>query len=261
MPLRLLLAGCFFFICSIALSQDLIVRTSNDTLKVLIVDMTKKKIKFIFNDSPDADIYEVNKSNVKQIIFENGSKLTIVSSPYELSNDMILQEKNQGIKIDIFSPLLNHFVLGYEREIHSGLNVEIKGGLIATNLNSGISHAEGFILKGGVKFLSPEKTLIHGVECLQPLAGSYFKPEFIFGQFTKNIDHKNYNYTNYAVNILFGRQHIYHNWLMIDYFAGMGYGIQNSSKETDFTYAYSHLFFGKKFPLIVSGGILIGVVF
>lgn len=243
------------------LAQDLIIRNNNDTLKVLIVDMTKKKIKFIFNDALDADIFEISKSNVKQIIFENGSKLTIVSNPYEVSNDMIIKQKVHGIKTDVLAPLLNHYVICYERSIRVGLNLELKGAIIGTNANTIINHAEGYFLKGGIKFFKPESSYLNGIKYLQPLNGPYIKPEFIFSQFTRNENHKNYNYSDYALNIIFGHQRIFYNWLLFDYYVGFGYGIQKSSTESDLTYDYSHIFLGKKIPIIVSGGFTMGLVF
>lgn len=258
---RTLLVGFFMLFCFKAFSQDTIVRTNNDTIRAYIVDITKDKIKFIFNDAVDAQIFEIRKSLVKQIIFEDGTKLTIISNPYEVSNNMGIPERKHAIKAAPTGLLMNHFTIGYEMKLRKALNLELKGGVIGTNINTAIKHSEGWVAHAALKFVELTDSYKNGLKYIQPLHGSYLKPEIIFTQFTQDDEFRKINFTSYVLNAVFGNQRVYNNKWLIDYFAGLGIGIQNSSKEADLTYEYSHLYFGKKIPIVVTAGIFIGLVY
>ena len=257
------LSGIVFFILlhSHAFSQDIIVRTNNDSIRAKVVEITIDKIKFRYKSMKAGPLEEIHKNNVKQIIYENGSKLTIVYNRYEVPSEMIIHERSHAIKADIFSPLLNHFTLGYEVKLKLGKNLEFKAALIATNINKNLNHAEGYFIKGGIKFISLSNSYSRGLKYINPLKGNYFKPELVFSQYKKDEEHELISYTNYAIDIIFGRQYMLSKIIALDFFSGVGFGVQTSSKEVDFSYAYSHLFFGKKIPLIVTGGLTIGVVY
>jgi hypothetical protein len=183
---------------------------------------------------------------------------------------MLIPERFHAIKVDAFSALLNHFVLGYEIRIRQGMNLELKGSLIGTNVNTSLRHSEGYFIKGGLKFVKWSNSFLKGLSYVQPLRGSYLKPELIYGRFRRDENHKTITYDNYAINMVFGRQNVINNFFVIDYFGSIGYAYQDYyyAKDSievknigDFTYAYSHLFFGKKIPLIISGGLLIGFAY
>jgi len=258
---RLAAIFVFLLVAQLCHGQDIIVRTNNDTLRAYIIDIKKNIIKFIFTEDVDAPIYQLHKSLVKLILFEDGTKLNIISDPYEVPSDRLIDTRDQSIKIDVVAPLLNHFTISYERRLRKGLNLELKGGLIATNVNTSITHSEGFFVKAGVKFLSLRESYMKGLKYTLLHDGVYFTPELIYGRFKSDDETGTIEYSNYAVNVLFGNQRVWSNRFLFDVFAGFGYGIQESSNEVDFTYAFSHLFFGKKVPLIISAGVMVGIVF
>ncbi len=251
----------FILIHSNTFSQDIIVRTNNDSIRAKVVEITKEKIKFRYNKLKDSPILEIHKNNVKQIIYENGSKLSIVYNRYEISSDMLIREKAHAFKVDLFAPLLNHFTFGYEKKLKLGINLEIKASIIGTNISTFINHAEGYFIKGGIKFIRLSDSFAKGLKYIHPLKGSYFKPEFIFSKYKKNENHEITSNTHLALDIIFGRQYLLSKTIGLDYYGGAGFGIQKSSKDNDFTYAFSHIFFGKKIPLIITGGLSICYVF
>jgi hypothetical protein len=215
-------------------------------------------------------ILEIAKNLVKEIIYENGSKLTIVFNPYEVSKDMYIHERAHAIKVDVVAPLLNHITLAYEFKLKMGKNLEFKAGWIKPYVWQDLDYSEGFFIRGGMKFIRLTDSYLKGLRYRHPLKGSYFKPEFIFGIYRRNESHTWINYTNYGVNISFGKQYILWNILTLDYSAGLGIGFQNYTypqdsltdrKDVDFNYAYSHLFFGKKIPIIITGGLTLGIVY
>ena len=242
-------------------SQDIIVRTNNDSIKAKVVGITPDKIRFKYKNSKESPVLEIHKNNVKQIIYENGSKLTIVYNRYEVPSEMVIHEKSHVVKIDLFAPLLNHFTLGYEMKLKLGKNLEIKAALIGTNISTFLKHSEGFFIKGGIKFIKLSNSYARGLKYINPIKGNYFKPELIFCQYKRDEESKFVLHTHLAIDIIFGRQYMISKKIALDYFGGVGFGIQNTDGVDDFTYAYSHVFFCNKIPLILSGGLTMGYVY
>ncbi len=251
-------------------SQDIIVKSNNDSIRAKIIEINTENIRFRYFNMKVGPIIQIHKNEVKEIIYENGSKLTILYNPYEVSSDLLIKSKSHAVKVDALSYLFNHYVLGYEMKLFPRINFEIKGSLIGTNVSTSLDHAEGYFVKCGVKFVKLTNSYMRGLKYIQPLKGNYVKPEIIFGQFKRDEKHHYINYTNYAINMVFGRQDVINNFFVLDYFGGVGYSYQVNStvKDSsdnksvgDFTYAYSHLFFGKGLPLILTGGVLIGFVY
>lgn len=268
--LRIILLSGLLFFCKLASGQDIIVRTNNDSIKAKVIEITVDKIKFQYASMQNGPILEIAKNLVKEIIYANGSRLTIVFNPYEVSKDLFIQERAHAFKLDLIAPLLNHFTLGYEIKLKMGRNLELKAGIILPYVWEDLNYAEGFFVKGGLKFVKLTDSYLKGLKYIHPLKGSYFKPEFIFGKYTRHEDNTRVSYTNYGLNVLFGKQSILWNFMTFDFAAGLGLGYQDyryeedsliDKEDVDFNYAYSHLFLGKKIPIIISGVVMIGIVY
>lgn len=249
-----------------AKAQDRIIKADNDTLKVKIAQITFDKIRYRFYGMKTGPIYEIPKNQVKQIIYENGSSLTIVYNLFEVNPDLMIKDRSKSWKVDLASPFLNHITIGYEQKIKLGMNLEAKGGFIGLNLNKNLNSTQGFIVKVGMKYLKCSNTIRKGLKYTNPMKGSYVKPEIIFDRYTSIENGRKINFTNIAGACLFGRQYIIGNVVCIDIYGGAGVGYQNNSRgpaksQDDFSYCFSHIFFGKKFPMILTGGFMAGFVF
>lgn len=252
------------------LAQDRIIRTNKDTILSKVVEMTADKIRFRRYGMKSGPILEIYKNQVARIIYENGSELEIIYDSYYVSPDLLIRPPLNVIKVDFISPLLNHFTIGYERSLKEGLNADIKAGIIGFRISEGIDYAEGFLIKAGVKFVWTTQSISRGLKYRHPLVGKYVKPEFIVSQFELDGDKGKINYTNYALCVNFGNQYIIRDLITLDYYAGLGYGLQYSSYDPtstydrnniDLNYTHSHAYFGKKFPLVLHGGVTVGVAF
>ena len=251
-------------------SQDVIVKSNNDSIRAKIIEINTENIRFRYFNMKEGPIIQIHKNEVKEIIYENGSRLTVLYNPYEVSPDMMIRQRSHAFKVDVLSSLFNHYLLGYEMRLFPAINLELKASIIGTNVTTSLDHAEGYFVKCGLKFVKLTSSYMRGLKYIQPLKGNYIKPELIFGQFKRDEKHHYINYTNYAINIVFGRQDVINNFFVLDYFGGFGYSYQvnstvkdstNNNSVGDFTYAYSHLFFGKGIPLILTGGVLIGFAY
>ena len=215
-------------------------------------------------------VLEIPKNQVKQNIYENGSSLTIVYNLFDVSKDLMIKDRFRAVKIDICAPLLNHITVAYEHKLRLGMNFEVKGGYIGWRVNKTLDKTEGFIGKVSLRFLKNTNTIRKGLKYIHPMKGSYVKPEIAFSRYTSIEEGHKINFSNIYASINFGRQYILGNVICIDFFGGAGVGYQlnsrganssNQAKGDDFSYCYSHLYFGKKLPIILTGGLMMGYVF
>ncbi len=268
-------AFCFFIVTFMlkgksSFAQDIIVRTNNDSIKVKVLEVGRDKIKFRRQGQKTGPPIEIYKNNVKEIIFENGTHVTILYDLRAVSPDVALKEKTHGLKADFIAPVLNHITIGYEQMLKPGMNVEIKAAYIGPRISTAIKPAVGYFVKAGIKFIWLTEEIRKGMRHNPPLQGSYFKPEFIYSRYTSTGESGKINFSNYGFNILFGRQYIIDNFLTMDYFGGIGFALQYSSykatlpkdeQDVDFNYAFSHLYFGKNLPIILGGGLTVGFIY
>ncbi len=266
-----------------ACGQDIITLKSNKQLKVKIVEIGTKEIKYRYFETPDGPIVTSDRKDVKTIKLEGVKDLINVSEedkdPMSASNNAIL-DKTSSLKFSFFSPLHHNLAFSYETMVRPGLNWEAGIGIIgpgvgvfdgAVNL-----HPKGFFIRTGPKFLlgSSSDVEIEGVRYAHPLKGRYIKLEFIFNNlstsFTDNFSATSpfavkESYTSAALNLIYGRQYIVGNMLTLGWYVGLGYGIENKTSNSNFNYhnpiRYSHAFYGKDFPLTTTAGFTIGYVF
>jgi hypothetical protein len=272
--IRLALVFILFCACLSVLGQDIIIRTNNDSIRAKIIEVTIDKVKFQYSNPQPGPVLEISKNLVKEIIYADGSKLTIVYDPYSVSSDLFINERKHAIKFDIIAPLLNHFTIGYEVKLkmgkNLGKNLEVKVGIIHPYVWKELNYAEGFFVKAGLKFVRLTDSYLKGLKYIHPLKGAYFKPELIFGSFIRDEDSAKVTYNNIGLNVLFGKQRILWNRVTFDVCGGLGFGFQTYKykedsrtikEEIDFNYAYSHIFFGKSIPIIITGGMTIGFIY
>ena len=111
----------FTIVSKSVLAQDKIVKVNNDTLRVKIMQITLDKIKFRYHGMKSGQVLEIPKNQVKQIIYENGSSLTIVYNLFDVSKDLMIKDRFRAVKIDICAPLLNHITVAYDHKLRLGM--------------------------------------------------------------------------------------------------------------------------------------------
>lgn len=273
--LLLLFAGPLF-------AQDTLKTTKGD-LVVKVVEVGLDEIKYHIWNLDNSPVIVIEKRDVKEIVFSNGDRMKLEPDPMRVENiHHIAADKKSILKIEFLGPLNGDLAVGYERVIRPGLNLEAKVGIIGVGVDDNANDAAGAFIKFGPKLWSGRDYYTRGMKMSHPLRGSYVRPEIIFSQFS--IDRelykvvgaapeiKRYNYSNVALNICFGKQVLYSNILSIDWYLGLGYGMQFSNAPEEnalfygwedvsfIPYAYSHFFMGRNFPLTLSGGLTIGIL-
>lgn len=251
-------------------AQDRIVKTNKDTLLVKIMGLQGDKIQFRPFGQKSGRILEIYKNEVATVIYEDGTSFTVIYDRFRVSPDLYIQEQNNAFKVDLFALLVNHFTIGYERRLKPNFNLEVKAGIISPIVSKVLGPADGFLVKAGVKYVWTEEVIRKGLKYHHSLKGNYIRPELMFSYFDKPEENGVSTYQNYAVNFVLGKQTLIGESIVIDFYAGVGYGMQTSTfeassiydrKDVDFNYAYSHLYFGEKLPVVVSGGVMMGFIF
>jgi hypothetical protein len=270
---------------SIAVNAQDLIRTKTDSILSKVVEIGIDEIKYYQFNNLNGPVYVIRKSDVLEIIYENGSRYFIAPDPYDVNKEVAIRHKSRAIKFEFFSPLTRKLVFGYETMLKVGTNLEFKIGIIGPGTGENSDNVKGFLFKGGVKFLTSPSYVQNGVKYSHQLKGFYIKPELVFNTYTKTKTFyssqsywfsstpsitKEVRYVNAGVQIIFGKQHILGNVMTLDWYFGGGYGFQSKSNEPDDLYkgydgedyyAYSHLFLGSGSPLILSTGLTIGFPF
>lgn len=184
-----------------------------------------------------------------------------------------------AIKFEFFAPLGGKFVMGYEKLVKEGLSIELKLGVVGIGVGTALNNQKnGIFFKGGPKLMLGQDFTFDGMRNVHPLRGSYFKPEIIYSDFTReesglfnsSSSTERVGYQAYAFVLNFGRQVVLMKVLTFDYYFGAGYGYvvkrgRSLSSLNDLSIGnpnmYSHLFLGNRFPLALTSGFTLGVAF
>lgn len=267
-----------------ATAQDTLYVKKQDPVVVKITEIGLDEIKYIPWGVIDPPVIVVLKRDVTKVVMSNGQVVVFTPDPLDLAPTHEVLDKTHCIKIDFLSPLTNDLVFGYEQVIKPGFNIEGKIGLIGIGVsNSSDKNLSGIFIKTGPKFFSGGDYTIRGAKMSHPLRGKYIRPEFIFSRFSYTHEYstgwqvyQNFSdritSTNVALNIVFGKQYLLANIMTLDMYFGIGYGWQwneghdNNNLYQDYNddfelYAYSHMYSGKNFPLAISAGLMLGVIF
>lgn len=270
-----------FFSCTglLAQAQDIIHLKNKEIIKGKVLEIGIDEIKYKEFSNLEGPVIVLLKSEVTLIRYENGNEFRINPDPYDTAPEVNIRNKSNALKIEFFAPLTNDVVIAFEQMLKVGTNLEFKLGVIGPGFAKNDEKASGVLFKAGVKFLTGSDYALKGQKHAHQLKGKYIKPELIFNTYSINRSYYNYpllvaeerniRYTNFAVNIVFGKQHILGNAVTLDYYVGLGYGIQNNNAPNDSpsdygydeSYSYSHTYLGDNFPMIISAGLTLGFLF
>jgi hypothetical protein len=242
-------------------SQDIIVKTNRDTIFCKIKEIGSAEIKYLLPDYPKDVSFGIDIEKVRKVVFANGKEMKFtkeMNNPESYAND-----KKQALKVPIFAPLTGSFSVFYEKSIRPGRSYELGLGYIFGRPDQNINE-HGVIFRAGFKFMRSPDFYISRMRYSHLLKGSYFKPEIIFNSY--NADNRYHQTSGNIINgnvislsLMFniGKQIVYDNAFLIDYYIGAGYGIANE----DVGYYYSNTIIDSSVPLSFTAGFKIGFLF
>jgi hypothetical protein len=266
-----------------AFSQDTLFYRNGSSQVVKVMEVGTDEVKYRDWKSPYAPQFSVPKDDIKRIAFLDGNQLRFEEDMLSVAPNYEAAKKTHAIKVNFLSPLFNHLCFGYEGLVKKGMSTEFKLGIIGVgndNVEEQYSNTSGAYFKAGVKFINAPNYVVKGMKRTHPLRGGYIKPELIYSVFEKTVmtssgswnapqQFETGTFHNYAFNIVFGKQWIMGDIVTLDFGFGIGYGGQSTTvdyKDLDGELyfeeqAYSHVFTGPNFPLVLNSALTIGVLF
>ncbi|MDP3462387.1 MAG: hypothetical protein Q8S18_06335 [Bacteroidales bacterium] len=268
--LVVLLIGVSQFITA----QDIILKRNDEMIHCKIKEIGLDEIKYSLPDHSQDILFVIAKDDISKVVLENGKEMTFEKRLTDPGN--YLDNKKNALKIDFLSPLTGNTSLSYERSLRPGRSLEGTLGIIGLGLDAADRNAGGAFVKFGMKFIKDPDFYLRGMQYAHLLKGSYVKPEISFGFFSHNqweyfdkYDENGYwiGYQNRVredvfsgtIQLVLGKQWIFDNAFLIDIYGGLGYGFSTNNYDGGYMYGYSIA--GSDFPISVSGGLKIGLLF
>ncbi len=264
--LVMLLSAQFLF------GQDIILKRNNEIMNCLILNIEEDAVKYKFPGHPVDSIYFISKDAVSKVVFENGIELRFDKDDTEIEGQV--PARTSALKMEFLSPLSGNTTFTYERKLERGRSIEGTMGIIGLGVYAPYPKAAGMLLKAGYKFIFVPDRFQHGLQYAQPLKGSYLKPEIMIGYYAADFGYNYYSYSSTeknrvsvisaALQLVMGKQWIIDNTLLLDVYAGVGYGFASFSKLNDgydyinevYHYGYT---IGAEIPVSFSAGFKIGL--
>ena len=269
MKKRLLLFVLSVFAIQMVSALDIIIQKNNDSIFCKIKEIGLVEIKYLLPDKSQDIVFVIARDDVTKVVFENGKEMTFKQEMTDRGN--YTDNKQNAIKVDLFAPLLNtSFEISYEHSLGPGKSWEGSLGIIGLGDDVMEISPKGVYTKFGYKFIKSPDFYLRGMRYAHILKGSYIKPEValsVFSYTPKSYDYfgstqsgNRKNVIGGAVQIVFGKQWVYNNRIAVDTYWGVGYGISDVG-DSNKTQHYAFQLFGKSFPLAMSYGIRLGLLF
>ncbi|MEQ9402964.1 MAG: hypothetical protein RIM99_05220 [Cyclobacteriaceae bacterium] len=192
--------------------------------------------------------------------------ITILLSAQTIDPNYETQKKSI-IKMEFFSPLVDHTTFGYERYIKDWVSWEAKVGFIGLGVSNGDNtDPRGVLFRAGPKFKLNPDFVTRDLRGSHLLGGKYIKPEIVFSiysedeiEYTSSGDFRQRkDFASFAFIINYGRQYILADIMSVGWHFGIGYGFDNGGDQG--RYNHSHSNGPDDFPVAVSAGFTLGVL-
>ncbi|HTL83061.1 MAG TPA: hypothetical protein VL651_15215 [Bacteroidia bacterium] len=271
----------FFVILSLgAFAQDTLYKTDNTKIACKVTEIGSTEIKYKKWDNQDGPVYSVDKSDVRRIVYANGTSEMITQDQYAVAPTNTMRARKRAITTRPLSPLDGFVCIGYQQALTPSRAVTTEVGLIGPKVGTMFDqNANGFYFKGGMRFKRVPDVVTKDMQWSYALGGFYFEPQIMISNFSKDISIYNNttyttstqraNFTGGAFLMNIGRQSVFGDILTLDLAAGIGYGFEsdNAPKTTSgFDISdlprnyYSHWGGSKSLPIAYKFSFSIGVL-
>ena len=251
-------------------TQDLIIKTTKDTIKCQVKEIGDDEIKYTQKAFRGDLLFGIDKNRVDRIIFNDGKELSIKNSMNDPAQYQA-QHKN-ALKIGFLSPLFGATSFSFEHSLRPGSSIEGTLGIIGLGTDITDYSSGGLYLKFGYKFIKSPDFYLKGMRYAHILKGAYIRPEISFATYgVKKSRLYDYNgnlvgsgtsdgsNTMFGLMLNFGKQWVLQDRFLIDWFAGLGYGFGHNETDDSFHFAFLGGVSGS--PFAMTSGLRIGVLF
>ena len=249
--------------------QDRIIKTTKDTIICQIKEIGDDEVKYTQKDFRGDLIFGIDKNKVSKIIFNDGKELSVKDSMYDPAQ--YKDQNKNALKVGFLSPLFGATSFSFEHSLRPGNSWEATLGIIGLGTNVSDYSSGGLYLKFGYKFIKSPDFYLKGMQYSHILKGAYIRPEVSFSTYNSK-EGSNYDYngnlisnsstetnTMFAIMLNFGKQWVFQDRFLIDWFTGVGYGFGDANGDNPFHYAFLGGSSGSSFA--ITSGLRIGVLF
>jgi len=252
-----------FFICNIGLSQDKIYKKNQDIIECTIREVGTDYVKYILSDYPQDVLFSIDADQILKIVFSTGQEKYFQN---ELTNpDNYTDNKKNVIKLDFISPLTGNTTFAYERSLKPGRSMEMTLGIIGLGIDPDDINQAGFFMKFGYKFIKSPDFYFNRMRYSHILKGGYVRPEISFGYYSYDTPSDMYGQPSErrpvftgAIHLIIGKQWIFDNVFLVDFFGGIGYGFSDDDNRE---YQFGYVIASPDIPVSFTAGLKIGVLF
>ncbi len=252
------------------LAQDRIIKTTSDTIVCQIKEVGDDEVKYTQKDFRGDLIFGIDRNKVSKILFSDGKELTFKDSMYD--PEIYKDQRKNALKVGFLSPLFGATSFSFEHSLRPGNSIEATIGIIGLGTDFIGNSSKGVYLKFGYKFIKSPDFYLKGMQYSHILKGAYIRPEVSFSIYNSEADSR-YDYngslilgagstesnTMFAFMLNFGKQWVYQDRFLIDWFTGVGYGFGTANSNDPFHYAFFGGSSGSSFA--ITSGLRIGVLF
>ena len=269
-------------------TQDTIYKKSGKITVAKVTEVLPDMVKYLYANGKDTIIMGIDRDELKKIAFANGAVQWFVDAMINPEN--YSDQHKRDLKVDFLAPTLYHFTIDYEQSIKPGMSFESGITIVGVgNRPSGTNQTSGGIVGAGIKFIHTPDFSARGQHYTHILKGSYIRLQIYGGYYSENYTSQYYNmnypytsstinakdeYTLGAFHVQFGKQYVFDDIFLLDIFVGVGYafvnyttnypgysqyGATDSNGGESYNYVFTRL--DPSFPLSLSGGMRIGVLF
>jgi hypothetical protein len=246
-----------------ALSQDKIYKKTQEIIDCKITEVGSDYVKYLSPDYPQDVVFSIDTDKVLKIVFASGQEKYFQK---ELNNpENYADNKKNALKVDFISPLTGNTTFAYERSLRPGRSIEGTFGIIGLGADVADQNPGGAFIKFGYKFIKSPDFYFNRMRYAHVLKGGYVRPEISFAYYSYDGGSDFYGgpverktvFTG-AIHIILGKQWVFDNSFLMDFFGGIGYGWSDSG---DAEYSYGYVISDPSVPISATAGIRIGFLF
>jgi hypothetical protein len=260
------LALFLLFVVFSSSAQDYIHKKNREILKVKIVEISSDEVKFKDFDNPNYPIFSLEKEKIAKVELEGGDIMEFKIKDSFNDPDYYTGQSKNALKVSFTGFFFNQTTFFYERSLSPSTSIE--GGLtiIGAGFDMDDMSSRGVGLRFGYKLKRSPDFYLSKMRYAHILKGGYVKPEIILTSYSQadySYNHATGGYDesnrsdmsiNGAFMINFGKQSVFNDQFLVDYYTGIGFGFSEFG-------GYNGGFIGgSDFPLAFTAGLNIGLV-
>lgn len=247
--------------------SDKMIKRNGEVIVCEIREIGDDEVKYVLESYRSDVVFGIDKNKVEKIVFADGREIKFSDSMFGFEN--YEQQRRNAFKFNFFSPLAYATAFSYEHSLKPGRSIEAGIGLIGVGKRPEGYRASGVFLNAGYKFIKDPDFYVKGMRYAHVLKGAYFKPELAFSTYSYSnrtyfgnnvVTEPDINVTMAAVILNVGKQWVYSDRFLIDWYIGAGYGF-GKNDETDNSRHFAFIGGTNDTPLVLNAGFRVGFLF